>query len=488
MARAYIYNAEFNPISFMDRIAPLNLYKEEYDKQQDAYYKLLEKTQDLAALKDIEMDRDSYQKYEEFKNQIDNIGEEMNRVGLTQDVKSGLLDLRRREIEEMKPLLSRQEKRAELIKKQQEYLKENPATFFDIDYSETPLSQITDSSTYKSYDINKITNDVATTVLDSMISNNGIDKSDIELLKDKYGYNEIKNENQRKLFDKVINNAKEAASAAYVKYQFKNYIDQTKAERIGRRTGIGYASTGKAYIKSPDGTAINITPDKNGNVIIKGYDGKERLYEKPDTTGMGKDEADSAEIKAYYSAYYGKQYDNTYVSRANPSHIIKAFKTDDGIEIMNRDGEFIPVGSNKQEDLERAYYGHDTQYLNSNNPPHRVKNDISNTKISIKRDSDIYGDTRFIDNINSFLNDNMLYDILNAFSDQYDSDAYKEDKKGDHNSWKDIFNSGAGIQVREILTKKHNHSGWDFTITKRRPSAQTPQTQASQTTGAASID
>ena len=115
MPKVYTYNAEFNPISFADRIAPVKLYKEEYDKQQAAYEKLLEETGNLETLKDITMDKDSYDKYKSFKNEINSIADEMNTNGLSQDVRNRLLNLRKRQMLEMNPMLTQQKKRAELV-------------------------------------------------------------------------------------------------------------------------------------------------------------------------------------------------------------------------------------------------------------------------------------------------------------------------------------------------------------------------------------
>ena len=153
MPKVYTYNAEFNPISFADRIAPMRLYKEEYDKQQAAYEKLLEETNDLGVLKDVAMDANSYKTYEDFTNEIASVADEMRTKGLSQDVRNKLLDLKRRQSTEISPLLDKQKKRADLIAEQRKYRETHQNSIFDTDYDEVALEDITGDSTFRPYDL-----------------------------------------------------------------------------------------------------------------------------------------------------------------------------------------------------------------------------------------------------------------------------------------------------------------------------------------------
>lgn len=293
MPKVYTYNAEFNPISFSDRIAPMRLYKEEYDKQQAAYEKMLEETDDLGVLKDIAMDADSYGVYKSFQDELNSIADEMSTKGLSTDIRNRLLKLKRRQANEINPLLERQKSRADLIKEQRKYLETHPNGMFDIDYDSVPLSKITSSSTYKPYDLGKDYASIADAIYSNIMSNNGTDTTDYNKIKSQYNYDNLSPLKQKQV-DDVINLARSKATATYQIYKDKERLERERIKRL-RTSSDSSNPVILGNVGLPDGTSIKRTINKSGQIIIKDINGKERIV--PDTSDL------SAKLE-YYEGHY----------------------------------------------------------------------------------------------------------------------------------------------------------------------------------------
>ena len=112
MARYLTIDSEFNPITFQERMAPLEMYKEEYESQQNALDELA-KYQSLAELSNSELDRDTYNQYKSWND----------RLGYTMDglMSSGKLDmnavrtLRREYLTNLAPMEAKLKKSKKLL-------------------------------------------------------------------------------------------------------------------------------------------------------------------------------------------------------------------------------------------------------------------------------------------------------------------------------------------------------------------------------------
>lgn len=286
MPKAYTYTAEFNPISFADKIAPLKLYKEEYDKQQAAYEKLLEETADLGVLKDIAMDKASYNIYNNFKNDINSIATTMESEGLSPDVRNRLVELRKRRFTEIDPLLEKQKIRADLVKEQRKYRETHPKSIFDIDYDETPLDAITKESTFRPYDLNGDMKNIAETIYAGMLSNNGKDTVDYNQIRNQYNYSELSPRKQ-KIIDDTINLSKARAASAYQTYQ--DTIEMKKYQYRNRGSGkdsVGRGTSNQKQINEKNitldnGDVVQVKKHQDGTWITKRFDGNPTVYNPP---------------------------------------------------------------------------------------------------------------------------------------------------------------------------------------------------------------
>lgn len=417
MPKVYTYNTVIDPISFRDRIEPLTLYKEEYDKQQEAYFKLLEESGDLAKLKDLAMDKDSYDIYEAYTNDINRVADEMGSKGISPETRNALLDLRRRKINEIDPLLKQQKIRADLVKRQDEYIKQHQGAFFDTDYSTTPLSQISDTSTFTPYDPNDILEKSYTTILNNMISNDGESDIDYDSLKDMLGYNNLRDDASRKKFDDVMSLAEDAAKSAYIKYQFKNYIDETRALKLGSRSN-GATPKGKNTTKSDVakptydvfGIDYKLGYNKTNKMpTVRDLDGKEQNVYLPDNYDrLSKEDQEKVYTQAANDAHYGgvyitsRRYGNVNFSiikgRDNNQHYIlytagdgKIQKTPlTGIYNMNDMAAFRKEVSRI---LKKPYLYSDItgETVNKNGKKRSVKDGANATEITINTSNDLDG-------------------------------------------------------------------------------------------------
>ena len=461
MPKAYTYTAEFNPISFSDRIAPLKLYKEEYDKQQEAYYKLLEDSSSLADLENVPMDRDSYRTYLSFKNSLNKVGKDLDKYGMTPDVRSELLSLRQRQLQEINPLTEKQKQRGALVREQRKYLETHPNSFFDIDYSETPLTAISEKSTYRPYDISQIQKDIATSIYNGLISGSGQDVTDYDNIREAYGYDSLNNK-QKNIIDNSINLAKRDAVSAYNQYQYANYLKQQQiAATASRRRGFRGDATANAeknatqYVTAPDGSAIEIKKTKGGQTIIKGSDGKTRILQQVDVSNMSEQDAANAIAQSIYSTYYGENFAGTI--KPNDGSNILVFTKGNSRYVKNKKGDLIKVNGNSQNDALSAYYGHDVNYL-TNNPPVKISGANGFGRTELQKGDNIDGSSTIeISDVNNPKFNEYQY-LLDAQFPQY---------KG---KWNDIFDNNASIKLRKVMHKK-DHVGWEITISKSKSSS-----------------
>lgn len=149
-----VRNIEISPTykatSFEERIKPVLLYKEEYDKIQDTYDKILEDTLMLENLKGSEVDSELYGKYSDWRGRVNSAVENLSSSGYL-DMQSAR-DLRREYINELKPMEDKYKHRTNLIYKQaSEY---SPGTIYKRDFSNVAVSDINLDDAIESINLN----------------------------------------------------------------------------------------------------------------------------------------------------------------------------------------------------------------------------------------------------------------------------------------------------------------------------------------------
>lgn len=143
---------QYKATTFDERIKPLVLYKQEYDKQQDSYDKLLEDTLVLENLKGSDVDADLYRQYSQWRGELNNAANTLSSTGRL-DMQS-LRDLRRQYLNEFKPMEDRYKHRNTLIATQA--AKASPNTIYDRDFSQIAVSDISLDDAIRSFDLSAI--------------------------------------------------------------------------------------------------------------------------------------------------------------------------------------------------------------------------------------------------------------------------------------------------------------------------------------------
>lgn len=140
---------QYKATTFDERIKPLALYKQEYDRQQEAYDKLLEDTLMLENLKGSDVDADLYRQYSQWRGELNSAADVLSNTGML-DMQS-VRDLRRRYLNEFKPMEDRYKHRNTLIA--QQAAKNSPNTIYDRDFSKIAVSDISLDDTVRFLDL-----------------------------------------------------------------------------------------------------------------------------------------------------------------------------------------------------------------------------------------------------------------------------------------------------------------------------------------------
>lgn len=142
----------YKAMSLDDRMRHVALYKPEYEKQQDAYDKLLEDTLVLENLKGSDIDADLYRQYSQWRGDVVNAADTLLNTGVL-DMQS-VRDLRRQYINELKPMEDKYKHRNNLMLRQAaEY---SPYTLFDKDFSKIAVADISTDDNYRTYKLDDI--------------------------------------------------------------------------------------------------------------------------------------------------------------------------------------------------------------------------------------------------------------------------------------------------------------------------------------------
>lgn len=101
---SYVVSSGFSPFTFQEMLTPYTMYKEEYDKQQEAADKLAEKALVWDNMVNQETDPETYQKIKNYTDQLKAQAESFANHGLSIRTGAALADLRRRYSSEMTPI------------------------------------------------------------------------------------------------------------------------------------------------------------------------------------------------------------------------------------------------------------------------------------------------------------------------------------------------------------------------------------------------
>ena len=151
MARFLTIDSQFNPISFEEMIKPALLYKEEYEKQQDAI-DTLAANNTLDQLKNSDVDSKIYNEYNNYKSMLGDVAMNLSTTGKLD--MNAIRNLRRMYQQKLAPYESRLKKRNELVAEQAKNY--SPTTMYSTDYSNVSLDDINEDSSYKTYKLDDI--------------------------------------------------------------------------------------------------------------------------------------------------------------------------------------------------------------------------------------------------------------------------------------------------------------------------------------------
>ena len=214
MARFLTIDSQFNPISFEEMIKPALLYKEEYEKQQDAI-DTLAANNILDQLKNSDVDSKIYNEYHNYKSMLGDAAMNLSTTGKLD--MNAIRNLRRMYQQKLAPYEARLKKRNEVIAEQAKNY--SPTTMYSTDYSNVSLDDINEDSSYKTYKLDDISKAAYNTLASEYQVNGKFGSDDEDLSKamssvDVEGLNDEQVERVRKAAAIGVN----AARKGYMDY------------------------------------------------------------------------------------------------------------------------------------------------------------------------------------------------------------------------------------------------------------------------------
>lgn len=152
MGRNISISPTYKATSLEERLKPLLLYKEEYEKQQDAFDKLLEDTAILENIKNSEVDADLYRDYSTWRETLNSAASDLSTTGILN--LQELRDIRRQYLHKFKPMEDVYKHRSKLIAEQA--ANASPDVLYSKTFSDTALSDMTLDDTYTSIKLSDI--------------------------------------------------------------------------------------------------------------------------------------------------------------------------------------------------------------------------------------------------------------------------------------------------------------------------------------------
>ena len=103
---------QFNPISYAERIAPLEEYQKEYDKQMDALDEQGVLADTIKGLINEEQDAELMELYNNFNNKLNSVADEIIKTGRLGNSRRYLKELRHTYIDKLLPIQTAYNQRA----------------------------------------------------------------------------------------------------------------------------------------------------------------------------------------------------------------------------------------------------------------------------------------------------------------------------------------------------------------------------------------
>lgn len=298
MANYFVINNKFKPYSFDELIKPYQMYADEYRRQEAAIDSLLAEASSLEDLSPT-LDKAEYNKYNEWKNSLKQVSDNLSSNGLSPQTRNAIRNLGNSYKSEYAPILDKLKMRGALIKEQRDYLQKNPNTIFDIDYSQTPVGDISTASTYNSYNLDTIKAQVGQDVYNKQSAGEAVPS--LNEYTTMYSGNLTDLEQIRRV-QEAVNAGATLGNATYKQKEFENYLNKVKATKSyssgSSSSSRGGGATGRVEaVPAYDGTSIIPTYDKT----IKQY--KIKNKDKKDVVLPEGYNADDV-LKAYYGGDY----------------------------------------------------------------------------------------------------------------------------------------------------------------------------------------
>ena len=268
MARYLTINSKFNPITFEERMKPLLLYKEEYEKQEEALNKMLEDSQSLASLANSPQDSDIYRQYQDYQSNLNGLIDNLTNNGKLDS--RAALQLRRQYLQNLKPYESKLARRNELIREQAKNY--TPDTIYDKDYSSISLNDIDDSSTYRTYKLGDISTKAAKELY-SKYTTTGTVGSELdevnEILSDID--TEGLSEDNLTAIRNAIKVGRGTANMTYNEYldaqadkELKRRYTEAQIKHLSRTSNGSTQSNSSQYVTTKSGNRYKVTKKKDG--------------------------------------------------------------------------------------------------------------------------------------------------------------------------------------------------------------------------------
>ena len=166
MATFLTPNTQFKPFSYQEMLAPVLAYKEAYDEAE----KELNTLEENAAAQAFTFKGSEYENtYDAYVNSLSNISDEISRGNLS-NVKNQIKDARKTFLNTLAPAAQRITKLNALRDKQNTEQANNPFIRFSVDYRNASEKDITANSSYSTYDLSKIYDQVAKNTLSRIAS------------------------------------------------------------------------------------------------------------------------------------------------------------------------------------------------------------------------------------------------------------------------------------------------------------------------------
>ena len=268
MARYLTINSKFNPITFEERIKPLLLYKEEYEKQEEALNKMLEDSQSLASLANSPQDSAIYRQYQDYQSSLNGLVDNLTNNGKLDS--RAALQLRRQYLQNLKPYESKLARRNELIREQAKNY--TPDTIYDKDYSSISLNDIDDSSTYRTYKLGDISTKAAKELYSKYTTTGTVGSELDEVNEILSGIDtEGLSEDNLTAIRNAIKVGRGTANMTYNEYldaqtdkELKRKYTEAQINHLGRTSNGSTQTNSYQYVTTKSGNRYKVTKKKDG--------------------------------------------------------------------------------------------------------------------------------------------------------------------------------------------------------------------------------